>query len=90
MRNYINKVLNNCAEVSMLSLQQNEVKLPLQKRAEMYVHVLFCKCCSSYIQQSKVIDLNLKKYKAKIEKAPEIKASDALKSKLEKIIEDNL
>jgi hypothetical protein len=90
MKSYLNKIMNNCSEVSFLHLQKNEVSIPFKKRMEMNIHVKFCKCCQNFIKQSDIIDQQLKLYKDLVLEQKNTKASDELKDKLEKIISEKL
>lgn len=90
MKNYIHRILNNCSEVSFNYLKKDEVKFPLKQRIEMKIHIHFCKCCQNFIHQSDIIDHQLKLYKESLLQQKEIKASDELKDKLEKIISEKL
>jgi hypothetical protein len=88
MKSYINRILNNCSEVSLNYLKKDEVSFPLKQRIEMKIHVHFCKCCQNFIHQSDIIDNQLKLYKESLLEDKKVKASDELKDKLEKIISE--
>lgn len=86
MKTYLNKILNNCDEVSLRALKSEEREIPMKELFEMRLHIMFCKCCKNFIKQSNIIDKQLKLYKDKIYVNPPFVASDALKEKLNKII----
>ncbi len=88
MKSYINRILNNCSEVSLNYLKKDEETFPLKQRIEMKIHVHFCKCCQNFIHQSDIIDNQLKLYKESLLHDKKVKASDELKDKLEKIISE--
>jgi hypothetical protein len=79
---YLHKILNNCEEVSLLALQSAEQPLSFRKRLEMNIHLYYCRCCSNFVKQSKLIDKSLRKYMDSLEKYPPFTASDDFKKKL--------
>ncbi|MFY8020465.1 MAG: hypothetical protein ACOVP1_04680 [Bacteroidia bacterium] len=90
MKSYIKRILNNCSEVSFNHLRKDEVNFPLKQRIEMKIHIHFCKCCRNFIHQSDIIDNQLKLYKESLFQEKEIKASEELKNKLDKIISEEV
>jgi hypothetical protein len=83
---YFKKILNNCNEVSLLSLKGKEEALTLQQQFETKFHILFCKCCKNFNIQSDKIDQSLKVMFKDVDKHPPIKADDDFKSKLKDIL----
>jgi hypothetical protein len=80
---YFDKIFNNCAEVSQLSLEHEKFNtLSIKKKLELKVHILFCNCCSNFIKQSKKIDSSMKFFIDNIDKNPPFKAPLELKEKL--------
>jgi hypothetical protein len=77
---YFNRILNNCAEASLLALKNEEEKITLKQKFEMKFHIFFCKCCKNFAKQSPMIDESLKKYFGSDQ--PLEKASEDFKSKL--------
>lgn len=77
---YLNKILNNCNEASLLALKSKEEKISIKEKFEMKFHVLFCKCCKNFIKQSGKIDESLNAFFSSNETI--VKASDSFKSKM--------
>lgn len=77
---YLNKILNNCKEASLLALKNKEEKLSLQQQFEMRFHIYFCKCCKNFEKQSLQIDKSMRAFFET--NNPPIKASDEFKSKM--------
>lgn len=65
-----------------MALQSQEMKLPLIKRIELRIHLYYCRCCSNFVKQNKVIDKSLEKYIENISQNPPFSASDDFKKKL--------
>jgi hypothetical protein len=84
---YLNKILNNCNQVSMLSLQAKETKLTTKQKFEIKFHIMFCKCCKNFNIQSNKIDASLHSLFKNFEKNPPTKASDELKNKLKNMLD---
>ncbi len=59
---YLNRILNNCVEASLLALKNEDEKITPRQKFEMKFHIFFCKCCKNFIKQSPMIDKSLKKY----------------------------
>ncbi len=53
---YLKRILNNCQEVSILSIKKKEDKLSFKTKIEMAIHIAFCNCCKNFQQQSEKID----------------------------------
>ena len=80
---YFNKIFNNCSEVTLLSLQNEEhLHLSIKKKMEIKIHILFCKCCSNFIKQSHKIDTSIKKYAENLQHNPPFIASEDFKTRL--------
>jgi hypothetical protein len=77
---YFNRILNNCAEASLLALKNEEEKITLKQKFEMKFHILFCKCCKNFVKQSPLIDKSMKAYFDSTQ--PPQKASQDFKSKM--------
>ncbi len=75
---YLKKILNNCKEVSLLTLKSKEEQLSLQQKFELKFHKYFCKCCKNFEKQSAQIDKSMKAFF----NSPPLKASDNFKEKL--------
>lgn len=84
--NYFHKILNNCNEVVSLSLKKEEHRLENIKDCELFIHILFCKCCKNFVKQSKKIDSALAAYFKNLEKTPPHKASEEFKNKLKTLL----
>ncbi|MCC6724043.1 MAG: hypothetical protein IT258_05995 [Saprospiraceae bacterium] len=84
---YLHKILNNCDEVSMLALRSEEQPLPFLKGLEVKIHLYYCRCCSNFVKQSKLIDRSFKHYFDRSQTAPPFAAPDKLKEKLKKEIQ---
>ncbi len=80
--NYLHKILNNCDEVSLLALKSEEEPLPFKKWLEVRIHLYYCRCCSNFVKQSKLMDKSLGKYFKRMDEQPPLKASDDFKEKL--------
>lgn len=83
---YLNKILHNCAEASLLSLKSKEESITLKQRFEMKFHIFFCKCCKNFTKQSVIIDDSIKVFFENMEKNPPLKASDSFKAKMDKLL----
>ncbi|MBK8567250.1 MAG: hypothetical protein IPN76_28990 [Saprospiraceae bacterium] len=79
---YLHKILNNCEAVSLMALQSAEQPLSFRKRLEMNIHLYYCRCCSNFVKQSKLMDISLKNYLENLEKKPPFTASDDFKEKM--------
>jgi hypothetical protein len=79
---YLHKILNNCEEVSLLALRSKEEQLPFLKRVELNVHLYYCRCCSNFVKQSKLMDKSLGNYFKSMADKPPIKATDDFKERL--------
>lgn len=81
---YLNKILNNCNEASLLAIKRKDVKIGFKQQFELRVHLYFCKCCQNFEKQSAIIDLSLQKYFSG--ENPAIKASEDFKAKLKSLL----
>lgn len=79
---YLHKILNNCDEVSLLALRSKEEPLPLLKRLEVAIHLYYCRCCSNFMKQSKLMDKGLGNYFNKMGDKPPFKVSEDFKEML--------
>lgn len=57
---YFKKILNNCHEVSILSIKGEKERLSFKNKFELAIHLAFCNCCKNFIQQSEKIDTAIK------------------------------
>jgi hypothetical protein len=79
---YLHKILNNCDEVSLLALRSKEAPLPLIKHLEVAIHLYYCRCCSNFVKQSKLMDKSLWNYFNKMGEEPPFKVSKDFKEML--------
>ncbi|WP_304131332.1 hypothetical protein [Ignavibacterium album] len=58
MANSINKkkLLINCKEATMLSVQKAEINLSFTDRMRLFIHLLICQYCRLFDKQIKMID----------------------------------
>lgn len=82
MKKYLHKILNNCAEVSLLALQSQEQPLPFFKQLELKIHLNYCRCCYNFVKQSKLMDKSFRHYFNQLKQAPPFTAPDSFKDKL--------
>jgi hypothetical protein len=52
----------NCKKATELIELQNEVKLSFKERWQLKIHLMMCKVCHKYIDQSNMLSLFLKKH----------------------------
>lgn len=79
---YLHKILNNCAEVTLLALQAKEQDLPWRKRVEMRIHLFYCRCCSNFVKQSDLMDKSLERFADDLENNPPFTAEADFKQRL--------
>lgn len=78
------KIMITCKEATMLSVQKAEIKLSLQDRFKLFIHLLVCQYCRLFDKQSKMIDKLISNWKT------DKKLSDIDKNHLQNIIEKEL
>jgi hypothetical protein len=66
----------------MLALQAKEEKLPLCKRLEVKLHLYYCRCCSNFVKQNKIMDETLEHFIENVETNPPFIAPPEFKAKL--------
>ncbi len=59
---YLQNLLHNCKEASLLAIKSKEEKISLRQKLEMRFHLYICKCCRNFQKQSVLIDEALKIY----------------------------
>lgn len=79
---YLQRILNNCDEVSMLALQAKETDLPILKRLELKLHLYYCRCCSNFVKQDKMMDKALDHFIEEMENKPPFSATQDFKDKI--------
>jgi len=79
---YIMRVLQGCEEASLLALKQREEALPLRKKLEMKIHLLFCSCCTNFVKQSEKIDISLNGFFQQLSEEPPFTAHGDFKAML--------
>ncbi|HMG83537.1 MAG TPA: hypothetical protein VK559_10925 [Ferruginibacter sp.] len=82
---YLNRILNNCSEASLLALKSKEETLSFKQKFETRFHIYFCKCCKNFEKQSGKIDTSLKAFFKDIENK-DVKASESFKNKMKELI----
>lgn len=80
--------MNNCSEVSQMALEASEHPLPLRKRIEMHIHLYYCRCCSNFVKQSKLMDKSFEHFFTNMDKAPPFTAPNDFKERLKKQLEE--
>jgi len=67
----------NCKEATKVGEQKLEGKISLSKRIDLFFHLLMCKYCRAFIEQSKIIGEKLRLTKSDYKLTEEEKASIA-------------
>ena len=65
-----------------MALQSKEEKLSFRKQVELKIHLFYCRCCSNFVKQDKLMDKSLEHYMDSIGQAPPFAAPNDLKEKL--------
>lgn len=82
------KLLKNisfsCKDATLLSEMAKEVNLSPVKRFKLFVHLSYCKHCQKFVEQSKRIDVAMKKYNEDLFETPTHTLSPEFKESLQK------
>lgn len=88
------KLLKNisfsCKDATLLSEMAKEVNLSPVKRFKLFVHLSYCKHCQKFVEQSKRIDVAMKKYNEDLFETPSHRLSSEFKDELQKKLDNGL
>ena len=86
---FLKNISFSCKDATLLSEMMKEVKLSSIKRFKLFVHLSYCKHCQKFVEQSKLIDAAMKKYKEDLFETPSHHLSSEFKDELQKKMKDN-
>lgn len=73
----------SCKEATLLSERAKEMKLSFLQRFKLSIHLSYCKYCQRFVQQSKLMDTAMKKYKEDLFESPSYNLSVEFKDSLQ-------
>lgn len=86
---YLNKILNNCKQATLLIEKKQFKKLSLREGIELHIHLAGCRFCRLYNKQSNMInDMIQQLYREPLKN--DLKLDDAFKAGLKARIEAGL
>lgn len=80
----------NCKEATLLSVIKEEKKLPLSLKIKLFIHLLYCSSCRTFVNQSKKITHVLSNFKNNIHTLPSQGLSLAQKDAMQHQINERL
>lgn len=84
----MNKVMLDCDTATFLSTKNSVERLGCVQRMQLKLHLMGCKFCRTFADQSNIISEELKTYKETDPDHFRVKLTDTQKEKLEKTVND--
>lgn len=79
----VKQLFSNCKEVTLLTVKSEEVKLTLQERVQLEIHLLYCGTCRRFKRESGKLKVYFLQLNEQLLKEPPYKMSEQLKESLQ-------
>lgn len=79
----IKQLFSNCKEATLLTVKGEEVKLSVQERVQLAIHLLYCSTCRRFKKESDKLKTYLLQLNEQLLKEPPYRMSEQLKATLQ-------
>lgn len=83
---FLKNISFSCKDATLLSEMAKEIHLSPVKRFKLFMHLSYCKHCQKFVEQSKLMDVAIKKYKENLFEIPTHTLSPEFKELLQRRI----
>lgn len=86
----MNKIMLDCDEATLLATQQSAKELKCLKRTQLRMHLMGCKLCRAFVEQTKLIDEQLQQSTKTDFDDLELHLTVSQKERLQKSVDNSL